>query len=132
MAPLSRRGFVTAVGGAAVAATVSPRIAEAASRSTGTTGTAGTAGTAGTTGVGAERHVAAWRAWNGEPRWRPGQTARMPQRASDAEPTTSPARRTGRADRATVPLGRASGGRDTGRDARSGAGCRAGASDCYR
>jgi chitodextrinase len=34
MAPLSRRGFVTAVGGAIVAATVSPRIAEAASGST--------------------------------------------------------------------------------------------------
>ena len=34
MAPLSRRGFVAAVGGAAVAATVSPRIAEAASGST--------------------------------------------------------------------------------------------------
>src|SRR3954465_6302394 len=34
MAPLSRRGFVTAVGGAVVAATVSPRIAEAASGST--------------------------------------------------------------------------------------------------
>src|SRR3954453_22493721 len=34
MAPLSRRGFVSAVGGAVVAATVTPRIAEAASGST--------------------------------------------------------------------------------------------------